>query len=111
DCLTTSVEQAQNINARNMEDSIRDSASSSLELALLMDDVQYVIKTLLALLSKYEDKIRPSFEVLERHAEQGGGDDDYIDNHCNDNKLPNTKGILTLTRNLMNACLEICAND
>ncbi|CAG8489964.1 6184_t:CDS:10 [Paraglomus occultum] len=108
-CLTTSVEQVQNINARNTKDSIRDSASSSMELALLMDDVQYVIKTLLALLSKFEENIRPSFEVLERHVEEDGGDDDDKDNHCN--KLPNIKGILTLTRNLMNACLEICAND
>ncbi|CAG8583610.1 17683_t:CDS:10 [Cetraspora pellucida] len=66
--------------------------SNSLMFSQHMNDAQHVIKTLLALFSRFEEILRPKFELIRES--------------CNDNSVEFTK-----IRELFNGCITICSDE
>ncbi|RIA98284.1 putative death-receptor fusion protein [Glomus cerebriforme] len=94
ECLSLII---QNVNEENEQK--LNSASNSLSLSKHMNDAQHVIKTLLALLSRFDKKLRPQFESIGKN---------FTNNYNNNNK---EEVINNLVRDLLNECLVICSDN
>ncbi|CAG8450599.1 4907_t:CDS:10 [Racocetra fulgida] len=66
--------------------------ANSLMFSQHMNDAQHVIKTLLALLSRFDKILRPKFELIRES--------------CDDNSVE-----LTKIRDLLNGCITICSDE
>ncbi|RIB14541.1 putative death-receptor fusion protein [Gigaspora rosea] len=103
DCLMIIIKRVKNeLEENNMLEmnqnetkSINDIAifSNSLIFSQHMNDAQHVIKTLLALLSRFEEILRPKFELIKES--------------CNDNSSIE----LSKVKDLLNGCITICSDE
>ncbi|CAI2171104.1 524_t:CDS:10, partial [Funneliformis geosporum] len=94
ECLTLII---QNINKENEQKNKSVTTSVSLTLSKHMNDAQYVTKTLLALLSRFDQKLRHQFESIGKN---------FTTNHNNKEEIINK-----LVRDLFNGCLIICSDN
>ncbi|CAG8542666.1 17838_t:CDS:10 [Funneliformis caledonium] len=93
ECLTLII---QNVNKEN-ENTKSNTTSASLTLSKHMSDAQHVTKTLLALLSRFDQKLRLRFESIGNNFTTSHNDKEEVINK--------------LVRDLFNGCLVICSDN
>ncbi|GBC02144.1 hypothetical protein RclHR1_04480008 [Rhizophagus clarus] len=93
ECLSLII---QNVNRENDQKT----TSDPLSLSKHMHDAQYVTKTLLALLTKFDQNLRPQFESIWK----------IFANEYNNNNDKN-EAVYKLIHDLLNECLAICSDN
>jgi hypothetical protein len=94
ECLTLII---QNFNRENEQ---KTKSPDSLSLSKHMHDAQHVTKTLLALLTRFDQNLRPQFESIWNI---------FSSDHSNNNEKE--EAINKLVHDLLNGCLVICSDN